>query len=291
LKSSINKLLPLKRRPGVSLLTCAGLLLASCGGAGSEDVVVSYKDNALTRKMLAHNIPEGAKGEDSTRFATQAVQQWMLDQSVMDYALELDPELSERIAYKVEDYRAELIKHEFHTRLIEDSLSAVVDAKEIDDYYEKNKQHFRGKENMYCYFYIMTSQDDVGDAADWMRSNSYNDILKLREWARQNAIDYKVDSLYVNESIIGQVAKGYYGDLKNAGNGKLIRWNGVIQGERRKYLFKMIDFIENGAPLPLHLCRDKIRGLVMNERKVALIDRNDKRILDNARANNYIREE
>jgi hypothetical protein len=43
--------------------------------------------------------------------------------------------------------------------------------------------------------------------------------------------------------------------------------------------------------LPLHLCRDKIRGLVMNERKVALIDRNDKRILDNARANNYIREE
>lgn len=276
---------------GISLLLGAGLLLASCGGSSDEDVVVSFKDKDLTRKMLSHYIPEGVKGEDSIRFAQQAVQQWTLDQSVMAYALELDPELAERVAYKVEDYRAELIKHEYHTRLIEDSLTASISEPEIDAYYEKNKQHFRGKENMYCYFYIMTSKDDVSDAADWIRSSSYSEILKLREWARQNAIDYKVDSLYVGESTIEQVSKGYYGELKNAGIGKLIRWNGVIQGERRKYLFKMIDFIENGAPLPLHLCKDKIRGLIMNERKIALIDRNDKRILDNARANNDIREE
>jgi hypothetical protein len=267
------------------------LLLASCGGSSEEDVVVSFKDKQLTRKMLAHYIPAGVKGEDSARFAELAIQKWTMDQSVMDHALELDPELAERIAYKVEDYRAELIKHEFHTRLIEDSLTASINAKEVDEYYNKNKQHFRGKENMYCYFYVVTAKEDVGDAADWIRSSNYSEILKLREWARQNAIDYKVDSLYVGESTIDQVSKGYYGDLKNANPGKLIRWNGVIQGERRKYLFKMIDFIENGAPLPLHLCRDKIRGLIMNERKVALIDRNDKRILDNARANNDIREE
>jgi hypothetical protein len=266
------------------------MLFASCGSSSDEDIVVSFKDKDLTRKMLAHYMPEGVHGEDSIRFAQQAIQQWTLDQSVTAHALELDPELAERIAYKVEDYRAELIKHEFHTRLIEDSLTANISNNEISTYYEANKQHFRGKENMYCYFYLTSAKDDVSDAADWIRSSNYSEILKLREWARQNAIDYKIDSLYVGESTIEQVSKGYYGELKNAGIGKLIRWNGVIQGERRKYLFKMIDYIESGAPLPMHLCKDKIRGLIMNERKIALIDRNDKRILDNARANNDIRE-
>lgn len=281
----------MRHRSGIALLLSAGLLLASCGGGSEEDVVVSFKDKQLTRKMLAHYIPQGVKGEDSVRFAKLAIEKWTKDQSVMSYALELDPDLADRIAYKVEDYRAELIKHEFHTRLIEDSLKAAINDAEIDAYYDKNKQHFRGKEDMYCYFYVVTANDDVGDAADWIRSSNYSEILKLREWARQNAIDYKVDSLYVGESTIDQVSKGYYGELKNASIGKLIRWNGVIQGERRRYLFKMIDFIENGAPLPLNLCKDKIRGLIMNERKVALIDRNDNRILDNARANNDIREE
>lgn len=241
--------------------------------------------------MLTHYIPEGVTGKDSARFAQQAIEHWMRDQSVMDHALEVDPDLAERIAYKVEDYRAELIKYEYHTKLIEDSIDMEIAEAEIVDYYEKNKQNFRGKENMYCYFYLMTAEDKVEEAANWIKSNSYTDVLKLREWARQNALDYKIDSNYVGESTIIQVSKGYYGDLKDAGVGKLIRWNGVIQGERRRYLFKMIDVIENGASLPLHLCRDKIRGLIVNERKVALIERTDNRILDNARANNYIREE
>jgi hypothetical protein len=202
----------------------------------------------------------------------------------------LDEDLAARIAYKVEDYRAELIKHEYHSRLIRDSMDTKVPEKEIMDYYEKNKANFRGKENLYAYFYFTTASDDIDEAADWMRSGNYSDILKLREWAKQNALDFKVDSAYVGEAVITQVSKGYFGALQDAPRGKLIRWNGVIQGERRRYLFKMIDIIENGAPLPLALCREKIISLLTNERKVALIQNTDKRILENARANNNIRE-
>ena len=266
------------------------LLVAGCGGSSDEDVIVSYKDNVFTRKQLSHSMPDGVTGPDSVRFARQAIDQWVMDQSVMDYALSLDVGLSERIAYKVEDYRAELIKHEFHSHLIADSMDSSVPESEILAYYEKNKASFLGKENLYCYFYLSTSSDNTEEAADWIRSSNYSEILKLKEWSRQNALDFKLDSAYVGEGVITQVSKGYFGELRRVGLGKLIRWNGVIQGERRRYLFKMIDVIENGASLPLSLCKDKIRSLLTNERKVLLIQNTDKRILENARANNYVRE-
>ncbi|HEX2898087.1 MAG TPA: hypothetical protein VHS96_00055, partial [Bacteroidia bacterium] len=116
------------------------------------------------------------------------------------------------------------------------------------------------------------------------------DIVKLREWATENAIEYKVDSNYVNEAKIEFVSKGYYGNLQKTEPGKLIRWNGVIRGEKRYYLFKMIKVVEAGEPLTIELCRDKIVDLIMNERKVSLIEKNEERILKNALTNNYIHE-
>ena len=156
--------------------------------------------------------------------------------------------------------------------------------------YEANKQNFISTEKLFNYFYIVTNNRDNGQVGEWMRSNSAADHAKMVEWAGKNALEAKVDSTYVNEAKIELVSKGYYGNLQKTGPEKLIRWNGVIRGEKRYYLFKMVKIVEIGEPLAIELCRDKIIDLILNERKVSLIEKNEERILKNARSNNSIQE-
>ena len=279
----------------ISLSLCLGLLLfwSGCGDSKPEitsKVVASYKDNKLTERMLRHYIPDGVPPKDSIRYAEQFIRQWLKEQSIMDVATKLDPTLAERIEYKVQDYRAKLIMHEYHTQLIEDSLDLEVPMKQIEAYYEANKDNFRSKENLYSYLYVVSTVSDVSEQASWMRSGEQSDFRLLKTWAEANALEFKLDTAYVGETKITQVSKGYFGNLQKADIGKFIRWNGVIQGERRRYLFKMLDKVKSGAPLPVRLCKDKISNLIINDRKNELIERTEEKILKNARANNFIRE-
>lgn len=276
---------------------CSGigltLAIVGCGGAKTQEnagAVASYKDRQLTQEMLANYLPKGLTPEDSSRVSKAFVQQWLEEQAIMDEALSTYKDLAEEVEYKVQDYKAKLIMHGYENRLLEESLDKNVSKKEIVAFYEANKDNFISTEKLYNYFYIVTSKSDNAVAGDWIRSNNPQDIVKLREWAVENAIEYKVDSNYVNESKIEFVSKGYYGNLQKTAPGKLIRWNGVIRGEKRYYLFKMIKIVEAGEPLAIELCRDKIVDLIINERKVSLIEKNEEKILKNARTNNYIRE-
>lgn len=240
--------------------------------------------------MLQHYLPKDIAAIDSARLAKTFVKEWLKEQAVMDEALGYDKSLAEEVEYKVQDYKAKLIMHTYQNRIIEESLDKNVSNKEILAFYEANRENFISSEKLYNYFYIVTKNSDNAAAADWIRSSNPEDIVKLRDWATQNALEYKVDSAYVNEAKIEFVSKGYYGNLQKTEPGKLIRWNGVIRGEKRYYLFKMIHVVEAGQPLTLELCRNKILDLILNERKVSLIEKNEERILKNARTNNYIHE-
>jgi hypothetical protein len=279
------------------LHVCTGIGLAlslmGCGGSKVKDdagLVASFKDRQLTKEMLQHYLPKGLPAADSARVASAFVKQWLEEQAVMDEALTYDKALADEVEYKVQDYRAKLIMHGYQNRIIEESLDKNVSKKEILAFYEANKDNFISSEKLYNYLYIVTNKSDNSAVAEWMRNGSPAEIVKLREWAKENALEYKLDSSYVNEAKIEFVSKGYYGNLQNTGAGKLIRWNGVIRGEKRYYLFKMITVVEAGEPLTIELCRDKILDLILNERKVSLIEKNEERILKNARTNNYIHE-
>lgn len=255
-----------------------------------DGVIASYKENVLTLDMVRHYLPEGLNPGDSARISKTFIDQWLKEQAIMDEAMSYDKSLAEEVEYKVRDYKAKLIMNAYQNKIIEESLDKNVSKKEILAFYEANRDNFISSEKLYLYFYLVTANSDLAGPSDWMRSSSTSDVQKLRDWAKENALEFKIDSNYVGESTIGFVSKGYYGNLQKTDPGKLIRWNGVIRGEKRFYLFKMIDVVEAGEPLTLQLCRNKIIDLILNERKVGLIEKNEERILKNARTNNYIHE-
>ncbi|MEM7037735.1 MAG: hypothetical protein AAF570_12200, partial [Bacteroidota bacterium] len=154
-------------------------LFTGCGGAEEEDpspVIAEFKDKKLNQRMLSHYIPDGVPIQDSARYADQFIKQWLKEQAIMAVAMKQDEGLAERIEYKVEDYRAKLIMHEYHTRLIQDSLDKKVPMDEVMKYYNANKDNFRSKEVLYSYLYVVSTVSDVSEQAGWMRSGTQEDF-------------------------------------------------------------------------------------------------------------------
>ena len=279
-----------------SILGVSFCLLAFAFGCGGSDLdsraglVASYKDKQLSQENIRDFLPQGLAPKDSARIADAYVKQWLKEQAIMDEALSNYEDLAKEVEAKVEDYRAKLIMHSYQNRLIEESLEKTVSQKEILAFYEANKSNFNSKEALYNYFYVVTKSQDRNDAYNWIKSNNSADIQLLRDWAKENALEYKLDSSFVGEPVISNVSKGYYGNLQKSDPEKLIRWTGVIKGENRYYLFKMLKVVNVGEPLTLDQCKDKIRDIILNERKISMIEKNEERILKNAMSNNNIRE-
>lgn len=265
-------------------------LASSCGGGEESPVVASYKDTPLRLRQLEQYIPKGVSEEDSTRYADHYVDQWLKAQAIADVAMQQIPNLEERIEFKVEDYRQKLIMHEFSSRIIRDSLDTLITNADIEQYYRSYTDNFIATSSMYSFYYIVCKAENTGDAGSLINSGSAADIEKLVAWARDNALEFKLDSTYTTEAAITEINKGYFGDLKDAGSGRVVKWSGVIQGQRRRYYFKMLDKIKVGEPLPILLAKERINRILLNERKVNLIEETEKRIVQEARVNNYIKD-
>ena len=275
----------------LGLLCLIALQLWSCGGGETvldDEVVVRYKDNYLTEKQLSFYIPDGIPERDSARYAQQFINQWIKEQAVMDKALIEDEDLAERIEYKVQEYRAKMIMHEYETKLVERSLDKEISDSLVQEFYDANIEYFRSKEELFCYFYLVTTEKSLGQVDKWMRSKSEADLASLRNWASTNTLEAKLDSTYEGGTIINQLSKGYYGSLKKVGRGQLIQWTGVIQGERRRYRFKLIDVVKAGEYLPVSLCEDRIKNTLLNDRRVKLIEDTENKIVKDAQAQNHI---
>lgn len=253
-----------------------------------EETLVQFKDKALTREQLNFYIPNGIPEQDSARYAQQFINQWLKEQAVMDIALGEDEDLANRIAFKVEDYRAKLIMHEYESQLIEKSLDQEIPDSLIQKFYNNNREYFKSQEDLYSYFYFATTENDLSQADRWMRSSKQEDLAKLMAWSETNSLEAKLDSTYDGETKITQLSKGYYGSLKKVRIGQLIQWTGVIQGERRKYRFKLLKVVKTGEYLPVALCEEKITKLLLNERRIELIEETENKIVKDAEAQNYI---
>lgn len=265
------------------------LLFTACGGKEQSPVVASYKDTSLRLKQLEQYIPKDASEEDSSRYARLYIDQWLKAQAISDLAMQSIPNLEEEIDFKVEDYRHKLIMHEYSSMLIRDSLDTTIRKSDVLDYYKANTATFISPSRMYSYFYVVCRAENTGNVVEALSSTSSGEVSELLDWAKVNALEYKLDSTYAAESVINEITKGYFGDLRDAPVGRVVKWSGMIQGQRRRYYFKMLDKVEENGPLPMMLARDRIANILLNERKVKLIEESEKRIVENARRNNYIR--
>ncbi len=252
------------------------LSLASCHSffkKKTEQVLARVGDDYLYLSDLRGIIPPGSLPKDSMTISRSYVENWVRQKLMIEQALNnLDNEQMD-FNKQLEEYKNSLIIYAYENALIKQKLDTLVTREEMKNYYDFNQQNFLLKENIVQLQYVKLplASNLSRQTKKLLFSGGHEDISKLTEICEKNALDYFLEDenwLYFND-VVKQIPIRTYNPEDFLKNHRDVE----VQDSLFLYLVHFKDFKIKDAISPYSLEQDRIRDIILNKRKIELINR------------------
>ena len=270
-------------QPGIDYrliaLVCVLAMLSSCkyfthkSPAQGEKVIARANDEYLYLADLSaiiKNVPH----QDSAAFIANYAESWVRRRLLLKKAEENVPSDELGIDKKVEDYRQSLLLYEYEKGLINQKLDKGVTDAEIEAFYEKNKEKFTLESDIYDIQFVqihMDAQDLNKMRPIIIALHTADDTLKREGYCKAIATAYSLaDNNWLASSAIFKQFPITATDLKvMAGMGKFTEF----KDNRDSYFILVRSVRHIGDPSPLEYIRSQIKEVIINKKKVILIQK------------------
>ncbi|MFK7926231.1 MAG: hypothetical protein AB8H47_30055 [Bacteroidia bacterium] len=266
-----------------------GLLCVGCASDGNNaksDIIVRYRQHNLSRAEIDQFVPAASTGPDSIRYAQRFIEEWLRGQAVSEHAKSRIDGLNDQIAAQMREFERDLIRHAYSQYVTEENANDLrVSEAEINSYYAENPDKFISDTEYFQFFFVRTKEYSNQEVVPLMRRNDEDKLGELREWVRQNAVEYRLDSSYVTETELNRVGDGYYyGNIKRSYSPTVYPYSVKIGEETYYNYFRLLNTIKSGDRLPLRVCAPMIRNILYNQKKNLLIEREEAALVQQARS-------
>jgi len=238
-----------------------------------EKVIARANDEYLYLSdisALIKNVPH----EDSAAFIVNYADSWVRRKLLLKKAEENVPSDELGIDKKVEDYRQSLLLYEYEKGLINQKLDKAVSNTEIEEFYEKNKDKFTLESDIYDIQYVQIHTDAAD--LDKMRPviltpRTNDDTLKREGYAKAMATAYSfADDNWMASSAVLKLFPITADQIKVlAQTGKFTEF----KNNRDSYFIVIRSVRHMGDPSPLEFIRNQIKEVIVNKKKVILIQK------------------
>ncbi len=188
------------------------LSLNRCGidafrNTDKEMVVARVGDTYLYLEDMRAQMPEHYKSEDSTQLSQAIVNQWVQEQLLIQQAEEQLPDSLQDFERQLNIYRNSLLIHTFKQKWIASHLDTVVEAQEIEAFYQSHQKEFLLKQNIIRFAYVKVPiMDSVIDSISYLVQNitdttidrtrleslcadrAYDSFLNTEQWVPLNKV-------------------------------------------------------------------------------------------------------
>lgn len=158
----------------------------------SKIPVVTVNDETLYKAELDDAVPRNLSAEDSTAVAQSYIKMWINTRLIYNKARQ-NIVNKEEIDQLVEDYRKSLITNSFQEQLIREHFSKSVKDKELQAYYEKNKDKIKLKENIVKGLFLKVPVDskELVNFQKWYKQTNDEAVENIEKKRLQNAVGYE----------------------------------------------------------------------------------------------------
>ncbi len=250
--------------------------------ARNENPLARVFDKYLYPSDLADVISEKLSASDSTIIARDYIDKWIRKQLILNRAeLNLSDE-QKNVEKQIDDYRTSLLVFKYEQILIDQKLDTIIDSSEIEDYYNKNTRNFMLNDNLVraLFIQIPKTSPSIYQVRRWYRSDNDDDLDKLESYCYQYAVKYDYfndDWIYFNE-----VEKSLPDRIVNPEGQLRYRKYFEMQDDKNYYFVKIRDYHLAGSPAPLDFVKEDIRNIILNKRKIRLINQVESSIYNDA---------
>jgi nicotinic acid mononucleotide adenylyltransferase len=249
------------------------LLLGSCHWADDRaELIAEIGDKKLTWKEVSDVVPDNSTAADSASLADHYIHDWITKQLIISKAEASLPEELMSFEEMIENYRSSLLIYAFEQEWVRQKLDTLVSEQEIEQYYIENEKNFQLKDYILKVKFTAIAADSkqLNVLKKLFNSSKPEDLVKWQSLCVDLGADY-----YFNEEewlkwdeFIRQIPLEVY-DVE----GFLKKKNTIeFEKENNLYLISITDYQLAGSKSPLSFEREKIRAMIINKRKLSLLE-------------------
>lgn len=270
------------------MLAVVLLGFAGCDDKGDylREPVAAYDGRVLTRGELNRLLPVTFDSpEDSARIASLRIEEWQKNQVVAEEALSKISGVEDELEPLIEDYRRKLLVESMYQYIYENLVSPEVSAAELEKYYKKNIEQFITPVTLFDYYYIKTASTDLKNVVSLMSTDADQAKAELLAWAEANAKTYDLDEGFAGPMEIIPLEQATNYNLSGLPPSEQVYTFAAVENDTLwQHLFKMRRVVGPGNYIPLDAVREKVRRIIIAERRNAAVKEYESRLFEEARA-------
>ena len=240
-------------------------------------------ENYLFQDDIVDLVPKGTSKKDSVAIVKSFIDRWAT-QKLLFEAAERNIGSDKVAEFKslIEQYKIDLYTKAHIESLVIRQIDTIVTDVQIDDYYTKNKQYFKNSSELVKLRYINLVKENPKFAKIKSKFSSFtkNDRKELEQLAVQFKSYAFNDSIWVD---INQVfEKIPFINLENKQKYISSGMNFQYPDSTTVWLVKINKVLPKDSPTPLEFLKPTIKQIIINNRKLELINTIEKEITNDA---------
>ena len=240
-------------------------------------------DEYLYESDLKGVITSGIVPKDSLAITKSFIENWIRQKLIIHQAEKNLTEAEMDFTRQLENYKNSLIIYEYENALIRQNLDTLITGEEIQNYYDSNQQNFLLKDNIVQIQYVklQLKSNNLKQFKKLLSSDNPEDKNKLSALCEKHAEDYFLDdqNWLSFSDLLKQIPVKTYNQEDFLKNHRDLEY----QDSMFVYLVRFKDFKIKESVSPLSFEKQRIRDIILNKRKIELINRMQEDIFSDAR--------
>jgi len=244
------------------------------------EVVAKVGNHKLYRNQLQSYIPAGVSPEDSAGLAKRYINAWAEDLLLLDMAEEQLSEADKDVTKELEEYRRTLLKYRYEQLYINQRLDTLITEEEIQRYYQANTDRFRLERPLLKARYMIISADarSLKTLKSLMSSDDEADVMEA------DSLGAYAAHKYADASTLAQEMGTDYRTLLASINNKS-QFAEVDDGSGNLRIAYIAEMAPEGKPAPVEYVTERIRDIILSNRKHKLETDLEQDLLEDALRN------
>jgi hypothetical protein len=282
----------LRRMKLKHIIPIVALLVISCKQEKSADNTTGQKaiarvfEKSLYPEDIKEILPKNTTPKDSEIFVKSYIQQWITNELILHQAESNLSEEDKNVQKEIDEYRKNLLVYRYETELVHQKLDTAVSMQDIEAYYNGHTQNFMLKENIVKVSYVKINKKtpNADKVKKWYTSKEIKDMDNLKKYCIQYADNFFLDDntwLLLDDVMKEIPLKDYNPEL-------LLKTSRQIElsDSTFTYYLNIKDFKIKNNPSPLSFEKENIRQIIINKRKLSLIEQMKQSVYSQAKENN-----
>ncbi len=254
----------------------AAPMFVGCGGDPVDDerVIATAYDEELRWSDLRRVIPFGSEPADSAALAQQFIRNWMRQQAVLHHAQLNLPASALDFEARLKDYRNSLVIYAYEQALVQQKLDTAITQQEMEEYHARNSANFGLERPIVRARWVRINEESksvLDRAKDRFLSGDAEKMHDLEIWLAEKGSQFvdrthnwiTTQELIVDMGLAGSASEGI----------TLQPGRTVHRTDRTLYLIEVLELKQAGATAPLERVSQEIRAIIINQRKLQLLER------------------